>query len=269
MNRDAAKNSSISPISPVSHISPTHRSPRNPTTRPALTADLCHAVVGRRAAAVELLRAAAAEFAGRIAFACSFGAEDMVLIDIIATERLLIDIFSLDTGRLPSQTHALMCETERRYGIGIRLYFPERDAVERYVNTHGIDAFYDSAALRRECCRIRKLEPLQRALSGRRAWITGMRAAQSATRAALPLRQYDEINALEKFNPLADWSETEVWAAIRLAEAPYNALHDEFYPSIGCAPCTRATAVGEDVRAGRWWWEEEGARECGLHARRP
>ena len=241
----------------------------NPATQPALTETLRAAVAAKREVVTALLRAAAAEFGGgNIAFANSLGAEDMVLTDIILREGLPIEIFSLDTGRLPAETYTLIAEVERSYGTKLKLYFPRHEAVENYVRSHGINAFYESIDLRKACCHMRKVEPLQRALAGKKAWVTGMRAQQSATRADLPLRQYDEANGLEKFNPLSDWSEQEVWAYIRLHAVPYNALHDQFYPSIGCAPCTRAVALGEDIRAGRWWWEDPTSKECGLHVKK-
>lgn len=241
----------------------------NPATQPALTETLRAAVAAKREAATALLRAAATEFGGgNITFANSLGAEDMVLTDIILRESLPIEIFSLDTGRLPVETYTLIAEVERSYGTKLKLYFPRHEAVEDYVRSHGINAFYESIDLRKACCHMRKVEPLQRALAGKKAWVTGMRAQQSATRADLPLRQYDEANSLEKFNPLSDWSEQEVWAYIRLHAVPYNALHDQFYPSIGCAPCTRAVALGEDIRAGRWWWEDPTSKECGLHVKK-
>lgn len=243
---------------------------RNPATRPALT-DALRATVGAKAAAVlALLREAAAEFGGKgeLAFANSFGAEDMVLTDLILSNGLPIEIFSLDTGRLPAETYTLIGEVEQRYGTTLKIYFPDATAVETFVRSHGINAFYDSVELRKACCGVRKMEPLRRALAGKQAWITGLRAAQSVTRSGLPLREFDGANGLEKLNPLSDWSETEVWAYIRLHEVPYNALHDQFYPSIGCAPCTRAIAVGEDVRAGRWWWEDPASKECGLHVKK-
>ncbi|MFP5486598.1 MAG: phosphoadenylyl-sulfate reductase, partial [Gammaproteobacteria bacterium] len=187
--------------------------------------------------------------------------------DLILANGLPITIFSLDTGRLPAETYTLIGEVERRYGTRLEIYFPDATAVETYVRSHGINAFYDSVELRKACCGVRKMEPLRRALAGRKAWITGLRAAQSVTRTGLALREFDAGNGLEKLNPLSEWTEAEVWAYIRINEVPYNALHDQFYPSIGCAPCTRAIAVGEDVRAGRWWWEDPSTKECGLHAK--
>ncbi|MDX5363746.1 MAG: phosphoadenylyl-sulfate reductase [Pseudazoarcus pumilus] len=216
--------------------------------------------------------AAAAELLGRIArdftpagLANSLGAEDMVLTDLIAKGGLAIDNFSLDTGRLPAETYDLMARVQQHYGLKLTLYYPQHQNVEAFTRENGINGFYDSVEARKACCHARKVEPLQRALKGKKAWITGMRAQQSATRAELPLQLFDADNGLEKFNPLADWSEKEVWAYIRLNDVPYNKLHDQFYPSIGCAPCTRPVAIGEDVRAGRWWWENPESKECGLH----
>lgn len=242
----------------------------NPATRPELTATLRKTVESKRAAAVDLLNGITAEFGahGEVTFANSMGAEDMVLTDIILREQVPIEIFSLDTGRLPAETYDLIAAVESTYNTRLKIFFPRSDAVEAYVRSNGINAFYESVDLRKACCHMRKVEPLQRALSGKKAWITGMRAQQSATRTALPLRQFDETNGLEKFNPLSDWTEQEVWAYIRLYDVPYNKLHDQFYPSIGCAPCTRAIAMGEDVRAGRWWWEDPANKECGLHVKK-
>lgn len=228
-------------------------------------------VVERKtAAALQLLSAAVAEFGsdGELTFANSFGAEDMVLTDLILRHQLPVEIFSLDTGRLPAETYELMGKVEQHYDTRLKVFFPQAAAVENYVRSHGINAFYDSVELRKACCQVRKIEPLQRALAGKQAWITGLRASQSVTRSALPEREFDEGNGLVKLNPLADWSEAEVWAYIRIHDVPYNALHDRFYPSIGCAPCTRAVTPGEDVRAGRWWWENPETKECGLHLKK-
>ncbi len=250
-------------------VSILHRAPGNPATRPELTESLKTAVAAKTGAALRLLRDIGEELGrqGEVTFANSFGAEDMVLADLILRHRLPIEIFSLDTGRLPSETYALMGEVEERYETRLKIYFPDAGAVEAYVRGEGMNAFYRSVDLRKACCQIRKVEPLKRALAGKKAWITGLRAAQAVTRSGLPVREMDEGNGLEKLNPLSDWSEAEVWAYIRLNDVPYNALHDQFYPSIGCAPCTRAIAVGEDIRAGRWWWEDPASKECGLHVK--
>lgn len=240
----------------------------NPATRPNLDdPKLIESLAAKTEAAKALLARIANDYAPAV-FASSLGAEDMVLTDLILRDQLPIEIFSLDTGRLPAETYTLMSEVERRYGKKLTLYYPQTDAIERYTRENGINAFYDSVELRKACCQIRKVEPLRRALKGQRAWITGMRAQQSATRDGLPVQVFDADNGLEKFNPLADWTEKEVWAYIRSFDVPYNSLHDKFYPSIGCAPCTRATSPGEDIRAGRWWWENPESKECGLHVRR-
>jgi len=200
-----------------------------------------------------------------VTFANSFGAEDMVLTDLICQHVPGIEMFSIDTGRLPEETYRLMQEVKRRYGISIQVYFPNEAAVERYLRAHGPNDFYESIELRKACCYVRKVEPLRRALAGKRAWITGQRREQSPTRAALAVREFDAVHGLVKFNPLADWSEAQVWDYLASREVPYNPLYDQGYRSIGCAPCTRAVLPGEDVRAGRWWWEAPQARECGLH----
>ena len=240
---------------------------KNPATSPELTEALKASAATKRSQVLNVLKEAAIKFPA-ITFANSFGAEDMVLTDIIMREKLAIEIFSLDTGRLPAETYTLMAEAENTYGTKLKVYFPKHEVVEQYVQIKGINAFYESTDLRKACCHMRKVEPLQRALGSKQAWITGMRAEQATTRANLPVQEFDEGNKLEKFNPLSDWTEQEVWAYIRLHEVPYNKLHDAFFPSIGCAPCTRAVAMGEDVRAGRWWWEDPTSKECGLHVKK-
>jgi phosphoadenosine phosphosulfate reductase len=198
-------------------------------------------------------------------FASSLGAEDMVITDMIARHFPAIEIFTLDTGRLPEETHRLMQSISERYSITLRVFVPDQQALEIHLKEHGANAFYRSVDLRKTCCHLRKVEPLRRALSGKRAWITGMRRDQALSRSELAVEGYDADNGLHKFNPLADWSQAEVWDYLRRFDVPYNALHDRGYPSIGCAPCTRAITVGEDVRAGRWWWEHPEGKECGLH----
>lgn len=240
---------------------------KNPATSPELTDTLKESVLTKRARVLGVLKDAVEAFPV-ITFANSLGAEDMVLTDIIMREKLAIEIFSLDTGRLPAETYTLMAEAEKTYNTKLKIYFPKHEVVEAYVQTKGINAFYESIELRKACCHMRKVEPLQRALKGKQAWLTGMRAEQATTRANLPVQEFDESNKLEKFNPLCDWNEQEVWAYIRLHEVPYNKLHDAFYPSIGCAPCTRSVAMGEDLRAGRWWWENPENKECGLHVKK-
>lgn len=198
-------------------------------------------------------------------FASSLAAEDMVLTDLILKANLPIAIFSLETGRLHAETLAMIDRVKETYDYDIALFRPDPLAVERYVTQNGLNAFYESVEMRKECCRIRKVEPLGRALAGKRAWITGQRRAQSATRAELAVQEDDLSHAMQKFNPLTDWSEENVWEYLRTHQVPYNALHDRGFPSIGCEPCTRAVQPGEDVRAGRWWWENPESKECGLH----
>lgn len=198
-------------------------------------------------------------------FASSLAAEDMVLTDMILHAKLPIAIFTLETGRLHAETLGMLDRIKETYGYDVTPYRPEPQAVQAYVKQNGLNAFYESVEMRKECCRIRKVEPLKRALAGNRAWITGQRRAQSTTRAQLLVQEHDEAHGLTKFNPLADWSEEDVWHYIRSKNVPYNPLHDKGYPSIGCEPCTRAIQPGEDVRAGRWWWENPESKECGLH----
>jgi phosphoadenosine phosphosulfate reductase len=198
-------------------------------------------------------------------FASSLAAEDMVLTDLILKAGLPIGIFSLETGRLHQETLAVLDKVKAHYGHEIALYRPQPALVEQYVTQNGLNAFYDSVEMRKECCRVRKVEPLGRALAGKQAWITGQRRAQSTTRAELAVQEDDTAHGMAKFNPLADWSEQDVWQYIRDNNVPYNSLHERGYPSIGCEPCTRAIQPGEDIRAGRWWWENPESKECGLH----
>lgn len=204
------------------------------------------------------------EFASAV-FASSLAAEDMVLTDLILRAKLPIGIFTLETGRLHAETLAMIERIKETYDFDISLYRPEAQAVENYVRQNGLNAFYDSIEMRKKCCQIRKVEPLARALAGNAAWITGQRRTQSATRTELDVQEHDQTRNMAKFNPLADWSEKDVWHYLRSNNVPYNILHDRGYPSIGCEPCTRAIQPGEDIRAGRWWWEEPESKECGLH----
>ena len=215
---------------------------------------------------VARLRAAADAHPGRIVQATSLGVEDMVITHLIAGHAIPIAIGTLETGMLHAQTVALIGRIEDRYGIEVEVYRPQADAVIQFVDRHGEKAMYQSIDLRKQCCGIRKLEPLSRMLKGRSAWVTGLRREQSANRGDVPLEDRDD-QGRAKYNPLADWTWGDVWHFVSLHLVPYNPLHDEFMPSIGCAPCTRAIAVGEDFRAGRWWWESEDAKECGLHVK--
>lgn len=199
------------------------------------------------------------------AFSSSFGAEDMVILDLIQAAGLDVEVFTLDTGRLHDETLALIAQARERYGRPIRVMFPDAAEVEAFALEHGVNAFYDSIDLRKRCCEIRKLGPLRRALQGQALWITGLRRAQSITRSDMDVLAWDEGHGLMKLNPLADWAEADVWEYVRRFAVPTNPLHQRGFPSIGCAPCTRAVLPGEDARAGRWWWEQSATRECGLH----
>jgi phosphoadenosine phosphosulfate reductase len=213
---------------------------------------------------VEVLRQAVRDFSP-VCFASSLGAEDMVLTDLIDKHNLNIEVFSLDTGRLPQETYTLMQAVSERYKTPLKVYFPDPASVERYVTENGVNGFYGSVDARKACCFARKVEPLRRALKGRGAWITGLRRDQAVTRGSLEVSSFDADFGLQKFNPLLEWSNKEVWAYIRQNDVPYNKLHDQFYPSLGCSPCTRSVTPGEDIRAGRWWWENPDSKECGLH----
>lgn len=220
-----------------------------------------------------LLKAAVAEFprgAGDthplVTQASSLGAEDMVLTHILQELGLDVDIFVLETGALHAQTLQLLERLKATSRLPVRVFHPQAEAVVHFVGREGKDAMYRSIALRKACCGIRKMEPLERALAGRSAWLTGLRREQSGARADVPLRDDSDPRRV-KFNPLADWTWKDIWHYIAQHGVDYNPLHDEFFPSIGCEPCTRAIALGEDFRSGRWWWEDEAAKECGLHAK--
>ena len=224
--------------------------------------------LGRRyagAPAEEVLDAALGAFHPRLAFACSLGLEDVALLDLIWRREPRPRIFFLDTGRLNQETYDTLAAVRARYGLPVEVYCPRAEAVQALVTAKGPNSFRDSLENRQECCRIRKVEPLGRALAGAAAWITGLRREQSSTRGGLAPFQWDEGNGLVKVSPLADWSLDQVWAYVRAWDIPHNPLHDLGYPSIGCAPCTRAVAPGGDPRSGRWWWEEPEHKECGLH----
>jgi phosphoadenosine phosphosulfate reductase len=215
--------------------------------------------------AQEIVRLALERFGRRVALSSSFGAEDMVLIDMLMRVDPRARIVTLDTGRLPQETYNVMDAARQKYGATIEAFFPQAEAVQAMVAQHGMNLFYHSIDNRKLCCGVRKMEPLRRALSGLDAWMTGLRREQSVTRTGVPKVEWDESNRLIKINPLAEWTLDDVWQYIRENNVPYNALHDRGYPSIGCAPCTRAVQPGEDQRAGRWWWEHPDTKECGLH----
>lgn len=219
--------------------------------------------------AEEVLEWALETYGDRVALASSFGAEDVVLIDMLARIDPAPRVFTLDTGRIPQETYDVMEKIRDKYGLKIEIYYPDTKAVEDMVTRYGPNLFYKSVELRKLCCEIRKVEPLKRALKEVSAWITGLRREQSVTRTEVKKVEIDRShNSIVKINPLADWSEEQVWSYIRENGVPYNALHDQNYPSIGCAPCTRAIKPGEDVRAGRWWWEDPEHKECGLHIKK-
>lgn len=206
-----------------------------------------------------------AQAEGPAIFTSSLGAEDMVLTDVIFRDHSGIEVATLDTGRLHPETYDLLARVESHYRRRIRVFTPGSAGVETYVRVNGINGFYDSVSQRINCCAVRKLEPLKRALDGKRIWITGLRHGQSTGRQALVVDGYDTSHNIRKLNPMLAWSTDEVWEYLRQHNVPYNPLHDQGYPSIGCAPCTRAVQPGEDIRAGRWWWEAQGHKECGLH----
>lgn len=199
------------------------------------------------------------------AFSSSLSAEDMVITDVILTSDIDIEIFVIDTGRLHAETLALINAIHHRYGHELRVFRPDPDAIARYIARNGRDAFYRSPGLRHTCCDIRKVEPLGRALQGKKAWITGLRRQHSTARLAIPGSEHDAHHRLLKVNPLVEWTEDDVWGYVRANDVPYSALYDQGYRSIGCAPCTRPILPHEDARAGRWWWESDPAKECGLH----
>lgn len=205
------------------------------------------------------------EYKGHIALASSLGLEDQVLTAMISEIDREARIFTLDTGRLFPETYSLIERTNLTYGIKIQLFFPDYKEVEKMVSTDGVNLFYNSIEKRRLCCHVRKLEPLKRAFAGLNVWICGLRHEQSVTRTDNLMVEWDENNQILKLNPLIAWTEQQVWEYIRKNGVPYNKLHDQGFPSIGCQPCTRAIKPGEDIRAGRWWWEDPLHKECGLH----
>ena len=219
----------------------------------------------KTASAEQVLAWTEQRFGANAAIASSFGVEDMVLIDLARQHAPSLRIFTLDTGRLPPETYELIEVVRKRYGVTVETYFPERERVETLESTKGYFSFRQSLEARKECCAIRKVAPLQRALSSRQAWVTGLRREQSITRTAVETLELDGAHGLLKLNPLAAWSTRDIWTYVQTQGVPYNALHDRGYPSIGCAPCTRAVKPYEDERAGRWWWESADKRECGLH----
>ena len=214
-----------------------------------------------------VLRRAWETFGTSLVFATSLAAEDQVITDIIVRNRWPIPFVTLDTGRLFPESYELLAETERRYGIKIQVIFPDREAVEALVAEKGVNLFYESVENRKRCCQVRKVDPLKRALAPYAAWLCGIRREQSVTRAEVKVVENDAASGLVKVNPLAEWSEPQVWGYIAARQVPYNPLHDRGFSSIGCACCTRAIKRTEDVRSGRWWWEQPEHKECGLHVK--
>jgi phosphoadenosine phosphosulfate reductase len=217
-----------------------------------------------RVSAVRKLLAEALARHQRLTYASSLGFEAIVLIDLIAANAPAIDIFTIDTGRLHEETYELLARLQSRYANRIRVIYPAATALERLVSRQGVNGFYESIEARLECCRVRKVEPFKRAVAGFTAWITGIRRRHSADRASGEAFEWDREHGLYKVSPLLEWSDEDLWHYIRARQLPYNRLHDRGFPSIGCAPCTRAVEAGEDFRAGRWWWEQSAVRECGL-----
>ena len=215
--------------------------------------------------AEEILEKALNLFGEKIIFATSLGAEDQVITFQLSKIDKSANIITLDTGRVFPETYDLLHRTVSRYGMAVKSYFPDTAQAEEMVNSKGINLFYESIENRKLCCHVRKIVPLRRALQGKDAWVTGLRREQSITRTDLKIVEWDASNQLIKINPLLEWSETQVWDYIKTNNIPYNKLHDQGFPSIGCQPCTRAVAAGEDLRAGRWWWEMPDSKECGLH----
>jgi phosphoadenosine phosphosulfate reductase len=217
------------------------------------------------ASAENVLAWALKKFGTKLGLASSFGAEDVVLIDLAVKIDPAVRVFTLDTGRLHQETYEVMDAIRQRYGIAIEVCFPERNTVTAMVEEHGLNLFYRSIESRKLCCRLRKVEPLRLKLKEFEAWVCGLRQDQAVTRTGIKKVEFDATHGLVKINPLADWTAADIWDYIREHDVPYNKLHDKEFPSIGCAPCTRPVAAGEDIRAGRWWWEEPDKKECGLH----
>lgn len=215
---------------------------------------------------VASLKFLAEEFKDQIVFSTSFGWEDQALTHIIFSHNIPIEVFTLETGRLFPETYYVWNRTLEIYNKPIHAYYPDKNLLEEMVSSKGPSSFYESVENRKECCYIRKIEPLKRALAGKACWITGIRAEQSTNRLGMDNLEWDEGNQIIKFHPLFDWTLADVKAFVKENHIVYNTLHDKGFPSIGCAPCTRAVREGEDFRAGRWWWEDQSKKECGLHA---
>ena len=217
----------------------------------------------------ESIAAIAAAYNGKVVFSTSFSWEDQVIGYTIFKNHIPVDVFTLDTGRLFAETYTTWSRTLELYDAKITAYYPDASALQDFVATKGPNSFYESIENRKQCCYIRKVEPLKKALQGKTIWITGIRAAHSNGRSDMPLVEYDEVNDIIKYHPLLHWTTEEVTDFIKVNRIPYNPLHDKGFVSIGCMPCTRAIKPGDDFRAGRWWWEDANKKECGLHVHSP
>ncbi len=204
-------------------------------------------------------------FPGKVVFSTSFGLEDQAITHLIAENKLPVKIFTLDTGRMFAETYSTWSRTVEKYNLAIHAYYPNAETLQEFISSKGPNSFYESVETRKQCCGIRKVEPLQRALKGNEVWITGIRAEQSNNRHDMPVVEWDETNQIIKYHPILNWTWEQVKEFISKNNIPYNPLHDRGFVSIGCAPCTRAIKPGEDFRAGRWWWEDNSKKECGLH----
>lgn len=229
----------------------------------ALVRELLDELKGKEIA--EQLRILASRFPDEVVFSTSFGLEDQAITYMIASNKIPVRVFTLDTGRIFPETYTTWSRTVEKYGVTIFAYYPDALAVQEFVSEKGPNSFYESVENRKQCCHIRKVEPLQRALKGNKIWITGIRAEQSNDRHDMPMIEWDETNQIIKFHPLLSWTWGQVKQFVSRNDVPYNPLHDKGFVSIGCAPCTRAIKPGEDFRAGRWWWEDNSKKECGLH----
>jgi phosphoadenosine phosphosulfate reductase len=228
-----------------------------------LVSELLNELKGKEIA--EQLRILASRFPNEVVFSTSFGLEDQAITYLIASNKIPVKVFTLDTGRIFPETYTTWSRTVEKYGLSISAYYPETFSVQEFVTAKGPNSFYESVENRKQCCHIRKVEPLQRALKGNKIWITGIRAEQSNNRHDMPMLEWDEVNQIIKFHPLLSWTWGQVKQYVSRNDVPYNPLHDKGFVSIGCAPCTRAIKPGEDFRAGRWWWEDNSKKECGLH----
>lgn len=213
----------------------------------------------------EVLNLLSEAFPGKLTFSTSFSMEDQVITDQISQSGVPVNVFTLDTGRLFPETYSTWSRTLERYQLTIDAFYPNAEKIQEFVRSYGPNSFYESVENRKQCCHIRKVEPLRRALAGKAVWITGLRAEHSPNRSDMQLLEWDEANQIIKYNPLLHWTTEQVWHYINQHNVPYNSLHDKGFVSIGCAPCTRAVRAGEDFRAGRWWWEDQSKKECGLH----